>query len=144
MILGVSPEMITSLAKSWEQSVHKIRSTYGISQAQYSNRPDCLLFDPGQGSTIGPFLWLLCFLLISLSLSPTAPKSILQSVDKNVATKYVGEAFVDDTGLGTNAMTPITQALSHNEANRDYTPLVTNLQTLAQEWERLLFSTGGL
>jgi len=58
------------------------------------------LFRPGQGSTIGPILWLLCFILIHRSLSPTAPKLELKSVNKDRVVESRGEAFVDDTSLG--------------------------------------------
>jgi hypothetical protein len=43
----------------------------------------------------------------------------------------VGEAFVDDARLGTNE--------DHDNSKK----LVTILQTLAQRWEKLLYSTGG-
>jgi len=45
--------------------------------------------------------------------------------------QYVGEAFVDDSGLGTNT--------KHD----NYQHLISDLQTLVQRWEKLLFSTGG-
>ncbi len=48
----------------------------------------------------------------------------------------MAKAFVDDTGLGTNDTTNTT-LLTEDQA------LVSNLNSLAQEWERLLFSTGG-
>jgi hypothetical protein len=63
------------------------------------------LFRPGQGSTIGPILWLLCFILIHRSLSPTAPKLELKSVNKDWVVESRGEAFVDDTSLGCNEPT---------------------------------------
>jgi len=95
-----------------------------------------LLFGPGQGSTIGPLLWLLCFFLIYLSLDKKVSKIKLTAVDNTTKVEYVGEAFVDDTGLGTNDIT------SENKAD-EHTAAIQNLQPLAQEWEKLLFSTGG-
>jgi hypothetical protein len=63
-ILGISATAEASLAATWEQTFHRIKTLYGISTNGYANHPDCILYGPGQGSTIGPFLWLLCFLLI--------------------------------------------------------------------------------
>jgi hypothetical protein len=129
-ILGLHPSTVSSLAKTWEQSYHRIKTAYGISDEIYSNSAETLLFGPGQGSTIGPFLWLLCFILIFLSLTKDTPAIHLSAVDSSRPTKYVGEGFVDDTGLGTNQQ---TQSES----------LIENVERLAQQWEKLLYSTGG-
>jgi hypothetical protein len=104
-ILGLSTTLVASLAQTWEATYHKIKTLYGISRHQYTNTLQFLLYGPGQGSTIRPFLWLLCFLLIFNSLSTTVPRITIQSVDQTSIVKYIGEAFVDDSGLGTN-LTP--------------------------------------
>jgi len=135
-ILGLTPLTVASLATTWEQTSHRIKTLYGISKFGYANTPECLLFGPGQGSTIGPFLWLLCFLLIFSSLTSSSPKIVIHSVNSSLPITFFGEAFVDDTGLGTNDTTNTT-LLTEDQA------LVSNLNSLAQEWERLLFSTGG-
>jgi hypothetical protein len=57
-----------------------LRTLYGISEEIYKNQPFHLLYGPGQGSTIGPFLWLLCFVLIFSSLLTTAPAIELTNV----------------------------------------------------------------
>ena len=135
-VLGVSATAVASLAATWEQTFHRIKTLYGISSHGYGNHPDYILFGPGQGSTIGPFLWLLCFLLISSALSPVAPKITIQPVNGSPPIQFVGEAFVDDAGLGTNSTSGTPPAPVEQK-------IITNLQSLAQEWERLLFSTGG-
>lgn len=135
-ILGLSSTAISTLAKTWELTVHRIKTLFGISTNGYANSPDYILYGPGQGSTIGPFLWLLCFLLIFAAMSPTSPKMVIYSVNTTTPITFIGEAFVDDAGLGTN----------DTQRNSLPTPehaLVHNLQQLAQEWERLLYSTGG-
>lgn len=48
----------------------------------------------------------------------------------------MGEAFVDDAGLGTNDTSKTTNI-------PDEQAMISHLQRLAQEWERLLYSTGG-
>ena len=130
-ILGLSPSIVSSLANTWEQTYHRVRTMYGISAEVYQNTPETPLYGPGQGSTIGPFLWLLCFILIFLSLGREVPGIQLQAVHSAPPITFVGEAFVDDAGLGTNA--------DHNSPQ----VLASHLQTLAQRWEKLLYSTGG-
>jgi hypothetical protein len=129
-ILGLSPSAVASLAATWESTYHRIRTLYGISKEVYSNTSDRPLYGPGQGSTIGPFLWLLCFILIFLSIGDDVPQVTLSSVNDPAPLCFIGEAFVDDTGLGTN------KGDNHQQ-------LISNLQTLAQRWEKLLYSTGG-
>jgi hypothetical protein len=138
-ILGLSSTTVSSLATTWENTYHKIKTLYGISTVGYGNHPDNLLFGPGQGSTIGPFLWLLCFLLIFSALTPTSPKIDIRSVDSAPPITFIGEAFVDDAGLGTNNTE--TDLADHTTTKEQ--ALIHNLQKLAQEWERLLYSTGG-
>jgi hypothetical protein len=130
-ILGLSPSIVSSLASTWEQTYHRVRSMYGLSAEVYRNTPEMPLYGPGQGSTIGPFLWLLCFILIFLSLGGEIPGIQLQAIHRTPPIKFVGEAFVDDAGLGTNADHANPQALTNH------------LKTLAQQWEKLLYSTGG-
>jgi hypothetical protein len=74
-ILGLAPTIIASLAKTWETTYHRIKTIYGISNHQYANSFHFLLYGPGQGSTIGPFLWLLCFILIFFLLKPQSPQN---------------------------------------------------------------------
>jgi hypothetical protein len=90
------------------------------------------LYSPGQGSTIGPLLWLLCFIPIFQSLRKTTRVIHISSANKSSTLTYVGEAFVDDAGLGTNQTT-----------SSDHKDLIYNLNELAQSWEKLLYSTGG-
>jgi hypothetical protein len=130
-ILGLYSSTTASLAATWEQTFHRIKSLYGVSSESYTNHKDKLLYGPGQGSTIGPLLWLLCFILIFHSLSTTTPAIHLNSVNQSQPITYVGEAFVDDSGLGTNMTT-----------NANLNELISNLNILAQSWEKLLYSTG--
>jgi hypothetical protein len=100
------------------------------------------LYGPGQGSTTGPILWLLCFLLIYRSLSNTVIGMEFLSITRTVILLSKGAAFVDDTGLGSNYP---SHTLQNNIAalRMIEQTIVHNLQSLSQEWERLLFSTGG-
>jgi hypothetical protein len=74
-------------------------------------------------------------LLIYMSLSKQAPSITLRSPTGDKSITYRGESFVDDTGLGVNP-SPVTPS-TH------YSTTILQLQHLAQEWEKLLFGTGG-
>jgi hypothetical protein len=52
-----------------------------------------------------------------------------------------GDAFVDDAGLGSTVALP--QNADPAMVQRSAICTVENLQTIAQQWEKLLFSTGG-
>jgi hypothetical protein len=58
-----------------------------------------------------------------------------------VITTVTGSSFVDDTGLG--VMTNSATTSEQNSNVEDLNQVVQQLQTLAQHWERLLFTTGG-
>jgi hypothetical protein len=139
--LGVPAEVLKSLAGTWANITHHIKTMYGISDELYQNSLEYFLFGPGQGSTIGPLLWLICFLLIVRSLSRNTPSISLRSV--NGATKFSseGDAFIDDAGLGSTIAFP--SSVDHAIIQRSPPQVIANLQKLAQQWERLLFSTGG-
>ena len=139
-ILGLSKSLVACLAATWEQSHHRIKTLYGISATGYRNSKECPLFGPGQGSTIGPLLWLLCFLLIFRSLSTTHHGIVLNTANNSNQCQFIGEAFVDDAGLGSNTSPEEEYNLHPTDLSK---VLITRLQHLAQEWERLLFSTGG-
>jgi len=139
--LGIPQPVLQSIAKTWANTTHKIKTTYGVSNAQYQNSLEYFLFGPGQGSTIGPLLWLICFLLIVRSLGMPASGMTMWSVDGSVMAAMKGDAFVDDAGLGCAVHLPA--AADEAMVRRSTNIAVQDLQDLAQRWERLLFSTGG-
>jgi hypothetical protein len=96
---GTSPQAAVSLAKTWEHTIHRVKTKYGVSKSSYQNTSDALIFGPGQGSSLGPFLWLLCFILMVPSLSPTAPGLHHTSADGTRELQHFGDSFVDDTAL---------------------------------------------
>jgi hypothetical protein len=137
--MDIPESTIISLASTWEHTTHHIKTLYGISDASYRNTIDKFLYGPGQGSTIGPILWLICFLLIYRSLSAGIKGMEFQSVDNKVIVQSKGAAFVDDTGLCATKPKEDSQSTSLPQ----HIPVINQLQRLAQEWERLLYSTGG-
>ena len=104
--LGVPDNTAKSLSATWDDTAHHIKTMYGVSEANYKNSLAYFLFGPGQGSTIGPLLWLLCFLLIVSSLSKQTPRMSICSVDGKTSVRMHGDAFVDDAGLGYTVTSP--------------------------------------
>jgi hypothetical protein len=141
--LGVPSNSIQSLADTWGQTYHNVKALYGVSEACYQNSLEYFLFGPGQGSTIGPLLWLICFSLIVNSLSKRAPRMRMRSTDGQTTITMRGDAFVDDAGLGSTIDLPAAADTSIHLVRRSTPSIAPVLQNLAQHWERLLFSTGG-
>jgi hypothetical protein len=142
--LGMPCTAIAALHNTWSSACHHIKTMYGISTENYMNTMECPLIGRGQGSTIGPFLWLLLFTLIVNSLGQIITKTYLSSATKEISSQDTGEAFVDDTSLGCTALVVYdeSQMVDHHITSSEQNVL-ENLQELGQLWERLLHATGG-
>jgi hypothetical protein len=107
--LGMKPSAMQSLGLTWAQCIHYIRTQFGISSQSYRNTSNNPLLGPGQGSTIGPFLWIICYCLMVDSMRKDIPKFNAVSSDRSQEISTAGSSFVDDTGLSTSVPTSITQ-----------------------------------
>lgn len=133
-----------ALSDTWANATHHIKTRYGISDIFYKNCLEKQLFGPHQGSTLGPFLWLLLFTLIVNSIDVNHPRSLLQSADSTIKIADIGEAFVDDSFLGCTSTHALDVSLSEEENRRlAEQASISRLKNLAQQWEHLLFATGG-
>ncbi len=142
--LGLPDTAVMALALTWANATHHIKTKYGVSEATYGHTTEIPLYGPGQGSTLGPFLWLILFTLIVNSLSPSTPVTKLSSVDSSIISSDIGEAFVDDSFLGvTSDYNYDTTKTPQQNSQLFAHSAITGLGTLAQQWERLLFATGG-
>lgn len=98
--LGTPQSVISLLGSTWANTSHMIKTAYRASLNLYKSSADRPLFGPGQGSTYGPFLWLLCFCLIMDSIDPTICSVVFVSAYTTIALSSYGEAFVDDSSSG--------------------------------------------
>jgi hypothetical protein len=103
--LGIPRSAIEALHNTWVNACHHIKTKFGVSIETYCNSIECPLFGPGQGSIIGPFLWLLLFTMIVNSLSPVMARTTVILAHKSISSSDTGEAFVDDTSLGCTSTT---------------------------------------
>lgn len=130
--LGLPVSAVSSLADTWSNTTHHIKSKYGISDATYKSTTDIPLFGPEQGSTLGPFLWLILFSLMVSSLLPNTPSATFASADHNIFSNNVGEAFIDDSFLGVTILNAADQPLSSPSAYRQAEQqAITSLSSLA-------------
>ncbi len=142
--LGASPSSTLSLSKTWSNTMHFIKTQFGTSTEHYSNNATVPLFGPGQGSTIGPFLWLLCFCLIADLVGTLGIAIKFSSVDHSIHSSNTGDAFVDDSYLGASSTHTSKEGESFTTTQMLHQKsAVAQLQILSQKWEKLLFSTGG-
>jgi hypothetical protein len=117
---------------------------YGTLSVSYGSTVARPLYGPGQGSMCGPLFWLLCYWLTVESVDPLIPIATYMSACRSILVKVTGVSFVDDTGLGMTS-SYLWQSNLFDEENRkqDFRHTLSHLQTIAQHWERLLFTTGG-
>jgi hypothetical protein len=95
--LGAPSSTTSSLSSTWATT--HFRTQFGISEETYKYSQETPLFGPGQGSMIGPFLWLLCFCLITNILG-SSPAMNFFSMVQTVSISNTGDAFVIDSYLG--------------------------------------------
>ena len=98
--LGMPQQAINSLAETWSNMVHTIRTTYGRSTSTYRSTKAIPLYGAGQGSTNGPFFWLLMFVLITDAMDPALRALLFISACAAFSASRPGDAFVDDSHVG--------------------------------------------
>jgi hypothetical protein len=114
---------------------YNIKTGFGTSSDMYGAKPSNPTQGQGQGSGNAPSCWGAVSTPMWSALRALCAHSFkAHTADYSYNVDIQGEAFVDDA---TNLLNDI------GKTPMDEATLVNALQTLAQMWERLLFSTGG-
>jgi hypothetical protein len=115
-----------------------IKTAHGISPGSYSSSPFHPTHGPGQGSRIGPALWVLVSCLMFKAMDALCQGAEFCDPSQAFSHQRTGDGFVDDVAnvfnFGLAAM--ITAQYSAQM-------IAQGMQAEAQTWERLLHSTGG-
>lgn len=142
--LGMPHNAIKALADTWSNMVHVIRTAYGRSDSVYKSTPLVPLYGAGQGSTNGPFFWLLMFIIMLDSVDPALRALLFISACATLTASRVGDAFVDDSHVGATSSYLDDPYLNMEDNTRLHElQVVQDLTKLAQHYERLLWMTGG-
>ena len=114
-----------------------IKTKFGISEAYYTSCDEFPTHGPGQGSRMGPVLWLIISCLLFTAMFDLCKGASFANPQHTVSLRRTGDGFVDDV---TNVCN-----FGHESLTTSHSPiqLAARLQQEAQVWERLLWSAGG-
>jgi exonuclease III len=131
LFYGLTKQIVSIHAQTLLYMKYITKTALGPSKSSYGHSPETPIFGTGQGSCASPSLWLhiSCFLMDILDSHSFGFKAV--SVTKSRQVKVHNQGFVDDTSLMSNGGSSIEE-------------LISRLQSDAQTWSNLLFSSGGL
>jgi endonuclease/exonuclease/phosphatase family metal-dependent hydrolase len=116
-----------------------IKTNHGVSYDWYSHSDDHPLHGPGQGSRIGPALWVLVSCLMFATMESLCHGAEFCNPSQTESHQRTGDGFVDDVANVFNC------GLATMLSDDTITPedISAGMQFEAQTWERLLWATGG-
>ena len=134
--LGLPKPAAKILTTILNNTVYRIRTGHGISARTYQTNALRRILGTGQGSCASPSIWVSVLDPILWSI---AVKYSCFQLDTPAGSKIsrIGDAYVDDTSL----MKTATTEEYNNRAS--VLQLTTEMEEIAQNFERKLFSTGG-
>ena len=142
--LGMPGLAIMSLGLTWAGMEHIIRKAFGRSTQTYKSTKRVPLFGAGQGSTAGPFFWMLMFWVMAAAFGRALQGMIFMYIWAILIAQHKGDAFVDDSQFGVTSSYKDDNTLTMNDNIRLHElQVIEDLQKLAQQYERLLYTTGG-
>jgi ribonuclease HI len=126
--LGLHQETINTLINFLKIAEYHVTTGHGTSSEYYSDSKDMTLHGPGQGSRAGPAIWLIISTALLAAYKQNATALTLSNPDGTIVVSRHADCFVDDTTTFCNT-------------NPD--ALKAELQANAQQWESILYSSGG-
>lgn len=142
--LGIAIAALNCVCRTFDETKHYIKTAHGLSEAFYEGTKEVPLYGAGQGTTVGPFFWLLIFSIMMEAFDPQLRGMTFMSPCRTIRTERLGDAFVDDTKFGVTA--------EHLDGYFEPTPATTQSQVqtvlddltrLSQHYEKLLYTSGG-
>jgi hypothetical protein len=117
---------------------YSVKTKYGISSETSTSTADNPIHAPGQGSRMAPALWLTICCLLFEAMSKMCTGAEFCNPRNTKLHQRTGDGFVND----------VTNFFNFGLANMlsndfDFRELAEGVQTEAQAWEQLLYSTGG-
>lgn len=142
--MGIALAAIACVCRTFDETKHYIRTAHGLSKGYYKGTQEVPLFDAGQGTTVGPFFWLLIFTIMLEAFDPELKGMTFSSPCRTIITHRYGDAFVDDTKFGVTGAQP----KGDEEPTAEFTKaqvqqVILDLTKLSQHYEKLLYTSGG-
>jgi hypothetical protein len=131
---GMPENAIRLHADTLAHMKYNVKTAFGTSEEHYKGDSNEPLFGTGQGSGASPAVWLTLVVVLMNTLDRITRERIrFRSPDDPTLHQRLIDAFVDDTSL---AITDTYQPKGPNE-------MIQSIEKIAQDWERLLFYSGG-
>lgn len=133
MRAGAPREAVWSMFKMLKNSVHHIKTAFGVSNVSYTADHNNDLQGIGQGNGCGPAAWAAISTPIIHLMKRRNHGLKFVSALSNMITEFVAYAFVDDTDLVMSAHDTLEEAVV----------TLQGLQDFATDWDEALYLTGG-
>ena len=135
--IGLFKTAAQMMGEILQNTIYKLKTGHGISNRTYFSTTLRRILGSGQGSGASPCIWTFVLDPILSSVSKKFKYLKIFTPSKKTINR-IGYAFVDDTAL----FLILTQSEDNNEITPEYIAL--KLQAIAQDFERKLYSTGGI
>ena len=143
--LGVPRSTSMFFPRFWNKCKHYVRTRHGISRKYYMSTGMELLYGIGQENGAGPAFWLSNLIIMFAVLDIISTGMQFTTPNGNEKSKSTGMGFVDDVTLGcTSDQGRIDNDEIKAESNQNERQVVQKITRMAQDWERMLHTNGGL
>jgi hypothetical protein len=136
--MGVPPGPLRLQERTLLRVVHFLKTVLGTSTSSYTSDALHRIYGVGQGSKAGPVTWTAVSSLLFEAQDILGTGFSVQNPSRTIHHKCHSDGFVDDT-TGYHSKTP-----EWLHSTPSIAEVFQGLQTDAQTWERLLWTTGGL